>query len=64
MRLSVMTTSLPIVGDQLRAYRFALDLTFAQRDGAAHHAGAARWAFNHALAVKQAAWAQRNSTDY
>lgn len=61
MRLSVMTATVPIVGDRLRAYRFALDLTSAQAEAAAQHAGASRWAFNHALAVKQAAWQQRKT---
>jgi len=36
----------------LRAYRYALDPTPAQADMLASHAGAARWAYNHALAVK------------
>ncbi|MFJ2202930.1 RNA-guided endonuclease InsQ/TnpB family protein [Streptomyces violaceusniger] len=39
----------------LRAYRFALDPTDAQLESLARYAGAARWAFNHALAVKQTA---------
>jgi putative transposase len=39
----------------LRAYRFALDPTTAQLEALARHAGAARWAFNHAIAVKVAA---------
>lgn len=39
----------------LRAYRFALDPTKAQLETLARHAGAARWAFNHALAAKVAA---------
>lgn len=37
---------------RLRAYRFTLDPTRAQVDALAQHAGAARWAYNHALAVK------------
>ncbi|QXV63510.1 helix-turn-helix domain-containing protein [Amycolatopsis sp. TNS106] len=37
---------------RLRAYRFALDPTTTQLDTLAQHAGAARWAFNHALAQK------------
>lgn len=41
--------------EELRAYRFALDLTDAQLSMVRQHAGAARWAFNHALAVKLAA---------
>ncbi|MGI5526839.1 RNA-guided endonuclease InsQ/TnpB family protein [Streptomyces syringium] len=39
----------------LRAYRFALDPTDMQLATLNRHAGAARWAYNHALAVKQAA---------
>ena len=39
----------------LRAYRFALDPTKAQQEALARHAGAARWAYNHALAAKVAA---------
>ncbi|WP_370424290.1 RNA-guided endonuclease TnpB family protein (plasmid) [Streptomyces sp. QH1-20] len=39
----------------LRAYRFALDPTGSQLVALNGHAGAARWAFNHALAVKSAA---------
>src|SRR5690606_12621270 len=37
---------------RLRAYRFTLDPTRAQIDVLAQHAGAARWAYNHALAAK------------
>lgn len=37
---------------RLRAYRFALDPTDDQLSQLAQHAGAARWAFNHALAAK------------
>lgn len=40
---------------ELRAYRFALDLTKPQEELCRKHAGAARWAFNHALAAKFAA---------
>jgi putative transposase len=40
---------------EMRAYRFALDLTAAQQQQMREHAGAARWAFNHALAQKYAA---------
>lgn len=40
---------------QLRAYRFALDLTAEQETRCRQHAGAARWAYNHALAAKFAA---------
>lgn len=38
--------------EDLRAFRFALDLTGAQEALVRQHAGAARWAFNHALARK------------
>ncbi|MGY4969584.1 RNA-guided endonuclease InsQ/TnpB family protein [Streptomyces nigrescens] len=38
----------------LRAYRFVLDPSESQAVLLARYAGAARWAFNHALAVKQA----------
>ncbi|MGD9622226.1 MAG: RNA-guided endonuclease InsQ/TnpB family protein [Mycolicibacterium sp.] len=41
--------------EDLRAYRFALDLTPAQEESVRQHAGAARWAYNHALAAKFAA---------
>lgn len=47
---------------ELRAYRFALDLTAAQLTAAAQHAGAARWAYNHALGVKFAALDRRTAT--
>ena len=40
------------MGEQLRAYRYALDLTDAQASVVAQHAGAARWAYNHAIAAK------------
>lgn len=40
------------MGERLRAYRFALDPTRAQTERLSQHAGAARWAFNHALAAK------------
>ncbi|TLW89258.1 transposase [Saccharomonospora piscinae] len=36
----------------MRAYRFTLDPTRTQLDTLAQHAGAARWAYNHALATK------------
>ncbi|MFD9458327.1 RNA-guided endonuclease InsQ/TnpB family protein [Streptomyces sp. NPDC059985] len=39
----------------LRAYRFALDPTPTQVEVLQRHAGAARWAFNHALGMKRAA---------
>lgn len=49
-----MTTAAPETSpSRMRAYRYALDLTEAQATAVAQHAGAARWAFNHALAVKQ-----------
>src|SRR5690606_12421191 len=38
----------------LRAFRYALDPTGAQLAALNRHAGAARWAFNHALAAKVA----------
>lgn len=46
----------------LRAYRYALDPTDDQQQDLARHAGAARWAFNHALDAKVAAhelWRER-----
>ncbi|MGW4694093.1 RNA-guided endonuclease InsQ/TnpB family protein [Kitasatospora cineracea] len=46
----------------LRAFRFTLDPTPAQFEVLARHAGAARWAFNHALGEKTAAhrqWRER-----
>ncbi|MGW6742867.1 RNA-guided endonuclease InsQ/TnpB family protein [Streptomyces sp. NPDC055025] len=39
----------------LRAFRFALDASPAQEEALSRHAGAARWAFNHALGMKIAA---------
>lgn len=48
-------------GEDLRAYRFALDLTPAQQSLAAQHAGAARWAYNHALAAKYTALDERRA---
>ncbi|MFD8789446.1 RNA-guided endonuclease InsQ/TnpB family protein [Streptomyces vinaceus] len=39
----------------LRAFKFALDPTTAQAEALARHTGAARWAFNYALAAKVAA---------
>lgn len=47
------------MSDRLRAYRFALDPTRAQREDLAQHAGNARWAYNHALAVKAEAYPRR-----
>ncbi|MEU0498002.1 RNA-guided endonuclease TnpB family protein [Mycobacterium sp. NPDC006124] len=49
------------MAEQLRAYRFALDLTEAQASAVAQHAGAARWAYNHALAAKFAALDERKT---
>jgi putative transposase len=47
------TQTHPTAPDQpMRAYRFALDPTLAQQQSLARHAGAARWAFNHAVAAK------------
>ncbi|MCX5046275.1 transposase [Aldersonia sp. NBC_00410] len=40
---------------RMRAYRFALDPTGSQLIALSQHAGAARWAYNHAIAVKFAA---------
>ena len=37
---------------ELRAFRLALDPTAVQQQDLARHVGAARWAFNHALAHK------------
>src|SRR5690606_30147589 len=48
-----------MTGRRLRAYRFTLDPTRAQLDALAQHAGAARWAYNHALAVKLDAMRRR-----
>lgn len=42
----------------LRAFKFALDPTSAQVEAFTRHAGAARWAFNHALGMKVAAHQQ------
>lgn len=49
----------PTVSDRLRAYWFALDVTSDQEVAAVQHAGAARGAYNHALAAKLAAYAER-----
>jgi putative transposase len=49
------------VVEVLRAYRYALDPTPVQEASLARHAGAARWAFNHALAAKVAAHRQWRS---
>jgi hypothetical protein len=40
---------------ELRAYKFALDVTPAQLTQLRQHAGAARWVYNHALGAKFAA---------
>lgn len=45
----------------LKAFKFALDPTSAQIEALSRHAGAARWAFNHALAAKVAAHEQWRS---
>lgn len=50
-----------MMGDQLRAYRFALDLTATQQQAVCQHAGAARWAYNHALGIKFGALAARQA---
>ncbi|MFJ8335997.1 RNA-guided endonuclease InsQ/TnpB family protein [Streptomyces sp. NPDC094437] len=42
----------------LRAFKFTLDPTAAQEEALSRHAGAARWAFNHALGMKVAAHQQ------
>ncbi|MFI1184144.1 helix-turn-helix domain-containing protein [Streptomyces sp. NPDC020799] len=46
------------MAEVLRAFRFTLDPTSAQVAALARHAGAARWAFNHALGMKMAAHRQ------
>ena len=46
---------------QMRAYRLALDPNPGQLDALQRHAGAARWAFNHALAAKSLASQQRTA---
>jgi transposase len=50
-----------IGAEQFRAFRFALDPTTAQRQDLGRHVGAARWAYNHALARKVAAHQQWRS---
>ncbi|MEU6258664.1 helix-turn-helix domain-containing protein [Streptomyces sp. NPDC047043] len=42
----------------LRAFKFAVDPTPSQVEAFTRHAGAARWAFNHALGMKVAAHEQ------
>ncbi|WP_261779316.1 RNA-guided endonuclease InsQ/TnpB family protein [Rhodococcus erythropolis] len=49
------------MGEQLRAYRYALDLNDAQASVVAQHAGAARWAYNHAIATKFKALDERQA---
>lgn len=44
------------MGERIRAFHFALAPTAAQVERLVQHAGAARWAFNHALAVKYEAY--------
>jgi putative transposase len=46
---------------ELRAYKFALDVTPAQLVQLRQHAGAARWAYNHALGAKFAALDERRA---
>ncbi|MEW2581337.1 RNA-guided endonuclease InsQ/TnpB family protein [Streptomyces syringium] len=45
----------------LRAFRFALDPTTTQAGALNQHAGAARWAYNHAIGVKSAAHQNRRA---
>ncbi|WSD71711.1 transposase [Streptomyces sp. NBC_01591] len=47
-----------VQSEVLRAFRFTLDPTSAQEEVLLRHAGAARWAFNHALGMKVAAHQQ------
>ena len=42
-----------------QAYRYELSPTAAQRAALANHAGAARWAWNWGLSVRQKAWRRR-----
>ncbi len=56
----IMGTNEPDTTHRLRAYRFALDPTASQLDALAQHAGAARWAYNYALAVKDETWRRRS----
>ncbi|MFD3422788.1 helix-turn-helix domain-containing protein [Streptomyces decoyicus] len=48
-------------GKVLQAFRFTLDPPAGQEEVLLHHAGAARWAFNHALGMKVAAHRQRRT---
>lgn len=53
------------VQEVTRAYRFAVDPTPTQSTTFARHAGAARWSFNHSLALKETAhraWIERRDT--
>lgn len=56
-----MLTTMETGGEQMRAYRFALDPNSSQLDALRSHAGAARWAYNHALAAKRLAHQQRSA---
>lgn len=55
------TTLADMTGQQtrVRAYRFTLDPTPGQLEVLVQHAGAARWAYNYALAAKEEAWSRR-----
>jgi putative transposase len=50
-----------VQAEVLRAFRFTLDPTPGQEEVLLRHAGAARWAFNHALGMKVAAHRQWRS---
>ena len=45
-----------------QAFRYELAPTAAQRAALANHAGAARWAWNWGLSVRQKAWQRRKQT--
>jgi putative transposase len=45
-----------------QAFRYELAPTPAQRAALANHAGAARWAWNWGLSVRQKAWQRRKQT--
>jgi putative transposase len=45
-----------------QAFRFELAPTAAQRAALANHAGAARWAWSWALAVRRRVWQRRRQT--
>ena len=45
-----------------QAFRYELAPTPAQRAALANHAGAARWAWNWGLSVRQKAWRRRRQT--